>query len=103
MTISRLLPAALVALGLSSNAFADKAPLVALDLVRLDPEVPSAQAEGVSNALANELLTNFTLVPRAEVDALRTGAEKPADASGPVALIAEARQQILNFNFKAAH
>src|SRR5437867_4060630 len=102
MTISRLFPAALVATFLSTPALGDGPALVKLDLVRLDPEVPPAQAESIAHELDQQLAASFSIVPAREVEGLRTGAEKPVDVSGATDAITAARTSMNNFDFKAA-
>src|SRR5688500_11946303 len=101
MTISRL---ALVpmALCLATIARAEGPSLATIDLARIDPEVPHAFAEQIAQDLSAQLAKKFALMPRSEIDALRTGAEKSPDVSAATAAIAEAKQLILNFSFKQA-
>ena len=73
-----------------------------LDLAPLDPEVSRAVSRQLSEELTRQLAEAFVLVPEAEVDRVRSGADLEPDVSDANKLLVDAKQQLSNGQNKQA-
>ena len=83
-----------VALAAFSAPAQTKPRLIVLDLAPLDPEVSRAVTRQLTTSLTSQLSDAFVLVPEAEIDHVRSGAEDPPDVSEATRLLAEAKEQL---------
>lgn len=97
-----LLPFAVLVFAAFSAHAQSKPRVVALELLPIDPEVSKAVSKQLSADLHAELGATFALVPDSEVEALRQGAVKPPDISKATTMIANAKEQLGQGNWKAA-
>ena len=102
MSQTRIVSALLFAMALSGSAFAQNRRIVLLELAPLDQEVSRAVAEPLTKALTAELQKSFNGVPAAEMERLRTGAEKPANVRAAAQALNEAKELLAAGQIKPA-
>src|SRR5512140_503372 len=78
---------------------ASGASVAVLDLRGVDPDLPGSVVPAIDTALRAQLGAQLAVLPAPELTDLRAGTEKGPDLSAVNALLAEAKAQMLNFQY----
>jgi len=70
-----------------------------LELRAVDPDLPGSVVPSIDTALRKQLAAQLAVLPEPEIAGLRAGAEKAPDLSAVNALLAEAKAQMLKFQY----
>ena len=102
MSQTPIVSAVLLAMALSAPALAQNRRIVLLELTPLDQEVSKAVVEPLTKSLTAELQKSFNGVPAAEMERLRTGAERPPNVRAAAQALNEAKELLAAGQVKPA-